>query len=163
MKKYLVAFLIFKLLFLFSSCNKDRNQILFFDFSTTSDLEKWNIIGDGSVSLDSGIIYFSNISSCLHFDFEELINIKKKRNYKIKIRSKNNPAQIGDPAYCVGNLMVCIKQDGETIIMEGTASDSNFVDQQYTFTTTSSSPVQLKIMVGTINGAWIDQLSIEKI
>ena len=47
--------------------------------------------------------------------------------------------------------------------MEGTAADSNFVDQQYTFTTISSFPLQLKIMVGTINGAWINQISIEKI
>lgn len=162
MKYCFIAIIIFELL-LFNSCDKQRNQILFFDFTSQTDLEEWNITGDGSVSLDSGIIYFSNISSCFHFDLEELINIRKKRNYKIKIRSKNNPAQIGDPAYCIGNLMVCIKQDGETIIMEGTASGSNFVDQQYTFTTISSSPVQLKIMVGTINGAWIDQISIEQI
>ena len=162
MKKPFSCLIILQILFLFSSCNKDRNQILLFDFSTPSDLEEWNVIGDGTASIDSGVIYFSNISSCFHLDLKELIDIRKNRSYKIKISSKNNPSQIGNPAYCLGNLMVGIKQDGETILMEGTSSGLDFTEQQYTFTTISASPIQLKLMVGTINGAWVDHISIEK-
>ena len=162
MKKYFSTTLICAM-FSLMSCNKDRNQIIFFDFSNQSDLEEWNVFGDGNTLIDNGIITFSNISSCYHLDLKELIDVKRNRSYKIKIRSKHNPPQIGDPVYCVGSMMIWVKQDGEDLMMEGANSGDDYIDQQFTFKTNSSSPIQFKIMIGTPNGAWIDNISIEKI
>lgn len=162
MKKYfsIVAVCI---LFMATSCKKDKNQIFISEFNGQEDLDQWIISGDGDATIDNGSVSFTNIQSCFHLEVKELIDVSKDQSYKIKIRSKHNPSQIGDPAYCVGNMMIWVKQDSETLMMDGTTSGDDFIEQQFTFTTITGSPIQIEFLIGTINGAWIDFISVEKV
>lgn len=145
------------------SCKKNKKQIFISDFNSQTDLEQWSVDTGGDVTLENGTAYFSNLNSCFNLDVKELISVRKNQSYIIKLKSKHNPSQIGDPSFCVGDLTFWVRQDSEMLLMDKANSSGNFVEEQFTFTTLSDSPIEVRFFIGTTHGAWLDYVIIEKV
>ena len=162
MKKYYSPLIFIAVLSLLS-CNKGKKHVFSSDFNSQSDLEQWVFSGDGDATLEDGILSFTNIASCYTLEVENLIDIKKDQSYRVKIRSKHIPSQTGDPGYCVSNMLVWVRQDSESLLQGNTTAGNDFVEEEFTFTAKTSSPITLEILIGSIHGTWIDYISVERI
>lgn len=165
--KYIKLFIaLIGIITIICSCKKDTtettgipvNIIFNSEFENQGDLADWTQSTGGQAVIDSSAVKFTNITECFSFETLNLIPVTKGRIYELKLTGKVNPAISGDPALCAGNFIIYVMQNGKNLVSESFGNHTSWTQESFSFETATAESIKIKFLIGTIRGAWIDDL-----
>ena len=169
------AFIVLSLVVLLFSCRKDHgigeNEIIYSDyFNSNADLSGWTVSSSGMAEITdstqtegSASLHMKAVSGCLSIEKNQGVAVESNTNYELKFDAQAIFSQTGDIASCAGDYLIILSQRDDEIGYFDVYGITGWSTQYEYFTTVSSLPVKVKILIGTYHGAWIDNLTITKI
>ena len=159
-KKSFAIFLLALVAMTFTSCKKSRGIIFSSHFDNATDLNLWSHSSDGDAVVDSSVLKLRAVTGCIQLETVDLISVSKGKTYTLKFKGRVDPTLVGETGYCVGDYMIYVEQGSTDIIADGFGNYTGWTQKSFSFEATSSASVKIKFLIGTVKGAWIDDLEL---
>ncbi len=168
MKPLISLLLLFGVVFISDGCKKKSSAsqtaapaaLFSSKFENQSDLQAWTASAGGEAVIDNGAVKFQNITSCFQFETASLIPVQQGKTYVLKITGKVNYHVPGDPVLCAGDFLIYVTQEGNNLVSASFGAHPSLTQMAYSFTAATSASINIKFLVGTTRGAWIDNIEL---